>query len=62
MEYRYVVSEAPYNMAHNQDGSKVYYCHREDLPYVPVFGSIGDKKKAAGVCKEYNASIVRRRN
>ena len=23
-----------------------YYCHRDDCPHIPVFGSIGDKAKA----------------
>ncbi len=34
-----------------------YYCHQKAYPYIPVFGSIGDKKKATKVCQMMNNSI-----
>lgn len=34
-----------------------YYCHKRGFPYIPVFGSIGDKRKADKVCKIMNESV-----
>ena len=34
-----------------------WYCHMVGYPYIPVFGSIGDKRKAQGVCNMMNRSI-----
>ena len=31
-----------------------WYCARKEYPYIPVFGSVGDKAKAQKVCKERN--------
>ena len=31
-----------------------YYCHAEGYSYIPMFGSIGDKKKAQEVCRLVN--------
>lgn len=38
------------------DRSGAWYCHRRGYPYIPVFGSIGDKAKAMGICRMYNKS------
>lgn len=46
---KYVVSE--------DKKSGAWYCHMEGYPYIPVFGSIGDKKKALAVMKERNAFV-----
>lgn len=43
---KYVVSKG-------KDGD-YYYCHMEGYAYIPVFGSIGDKKKASTVCRMMN--------
>lgn len=34
--------------------SGAWYCHMEGYLYIPVFGSIGDKKKALAVMRERN--------
>ena len=34
----------------------VWYCHHRNYPYIPVFGSIGEKEKAQKVCDIYNRS------
>ena len=47
MKKPYVVSE--------KNGA--YYCHKRGFPYIPVFGSIGDKHKADKVCKIMNESV-----
>ena len=51
MKYQkpYVVSK--------DDKSGAYYCHMRGYPYIPVFGSIGDKKKAKKMCDMYNRSV-----
>lgn len=51
----YVVSEVPNNKI---SGNKepVFYCHMRNFPDIPVFGSIGDKKKANAVCRMMNAN------
>jgi hypothetical protein len=41
----------------SKDKSGVWYCHKKGYDYIPVFGSIGDKKKAQSVCKMMNRSI-----
>lgn len=38
----------------------LWYCHMEGFPYIPVFGSIGSKKKAMLVCKQKNACIIKK--
>lgn len=37
--------------------SGAWYCHMEGYPYIPVFGSIGDKKKALAVMRERNGNV-----
>ena len=37
--------------------SGAWYAHHRDYPYIPVFGSIGDKKKAQIIAYERNKSI-----
>lgn len=49
----YIVSQEP--------KSGAWYCHMREYPYIPVFGSIGDKRKAKKVCDKYN-SIYGRKN
>jgi len=34
-----------------------YYCHMIGYPDIPVFGSIGDKRKAQKVCDMMNKSV-----
>lgn len=46
----------PY-MVSEKDG--FFYCHRRGYPNIPVFGSIGDRKKAESVCKIMNRSVGR---
>ena len=46
----------PYVVAQDTK-SGAYYCHMRGYPNIPVFGSIGDKRKANRVCKEYNRSV-----
>ena len=46
-----------YIVSHDLKGG-FWYCHKEGFPYIPVFGSIGDKAKAQKVCKEMNKSIA----
>ena len=49
----YVVNEVPSSMV-SGNKEKVYYCHHKMTPQIPVFGSIGDKKKANRVCRMMN--------
>jgi hypothetical protein len=46
---KYVVSKNT-----DKQGKEFYYCHLENYPYIPVFGSIGNKKKANDICKLMN--------
>lgn len=41
----------------DSDGKECWYCHLKGFPYVPVFGSIGDKVKANRVCKMMNGMM-----
>jgi hypothetical protein len=34
--------------------SGAWYCHKKGYPNIPVFGSIGDKKKAQEICRIRN--------
>ena len=36
--------------------SGMWYCHKRDYPYIPVFGSIGDKAQASKIMNIYNRS------
>lgn len=47
----YVVSRVP---SAYSDAPDLWYCYLSGFPYVPVFGSIGDKETAKRVCKERN--------
>ena len=49
MNKPYIVSKCPENDA--------YYCHHRDYAYIPVFGSIGNKRKAQRVCDMMNESV-----
>lgn len=40
--------------------SGAYYCHMAGYAHIPVFGSIGDKKKAMKVCRIMNQSNTHR--
>lgn len=46
MKNLYVVSRDP--------KSGAWYCHMREFPNIPVFGSIGDKRKAMAVCRMRN--------
>ena len=46
-------SKKPYVISQDKK-SGAWYCHMRDYPYIPVFGSIGDKAKAMAVCKLKN--------
>jgi hypothetical protein len=35
----------------------IYYCHMRGYSNIPVFGSVGDKKKAQSICKIMNRSV-----
>ena len=52
--------EKPYVVSRDKSGA--WYCHMRGYPYVPVFGSIGDKKKADNICKTMNESVGKARN
>lgn len=56
---RYIVSEVPSNMLIGSYYEKVYYCHDRNYPNIPVFGSIGNKKKANKMCRMMNSTCGR---
>ena len=45
----------PYTVSQDRN-SGAWYCHRKGHDRIPVFGSIGDKKKAQSVCRLMNQS------
>lgn len=45
----------PYIVTKDKQG--FYYCHKRGYAYIPVFGSIGDRKKAQKVCDMMNRSV-----
>ena len=45
----YIVSKA-----RDKNGKEFYLCHKRGFDYIPVFGSIGDKRKAKDICKLMN--------
>lgn len=47
----------PYVVSELKEQKGAYYCHKRGYPYIPVFGSIGDKRKAEKVCKMMNESV-----
>lgn len=53
----YVVEKVPPEyMKGCPAGLELWYCHKEGYSYIPVWGSIGTKKEAEKVCREYNLS------
>lgn len=53
----YVISLVPMEMLATEskaDYGKIWYCHHRKTPNIPVFGSIGSKRKADRICKNYN--------
>lgn len=46
----------PYVISQDKE-SGAWYCHMRGYPYIPVFGSIGDKAKAQKVCNMMNRSV-----
>lgn len=53
------MKDKPYVISKDKQG--FWYCHMRGYSYIPVFGSIGDKKKAQRVCDMYNRSVGRGR-
>lgn len=49
-------NEKPYVISQDRQQG-FWYCHKRGYAYIPVFGSIGDKKKAQGVCDTMNRSV-----
>lgn len=47
----------PYVVSELKEQKGAYYCHKRGYPYIPVFGSIGDKHKADKVCRMMNESV-----
>ena len=56
MSVRKKKAEKPYVVSQDTK-SGAYYCHMRGYPNIPVIGSIGDKRKANRVCREYNRSV-----
>lgn len=50
--------ELMYTVSKTKEGA--YYCHAEGYPNIPVFGSIGDKKKAHEVCRLMNRDLPKK--
>ena len=48
--------QLPYVISYDAK-SDFWYCHMRGYAYVPVFGSIGDKRKAQRVCDMMNKSV-----
>jgi len=65
MKRAYVVSILPESKKDPASkGKKLYYCHHEGFPQIPIFGSVGTRAHAQTVCDQYNgipASERRRR-
>lgn len=51
---QYIVDVVPDRFMKGRHDEKVYYCHKRGYPYIPVFGNIGDRKKAQEICKSMN--------
>ena len=47
---QYIVERVPDRFMYGRHDEKVYYCHKRGYENVPVFGSIGDKRKAQEIC------------
>ena len=50
----YIVEMVPDRFMYGKYNEKVYYCHKREFPNIPVFGSIGDRKKAHEICNIMN--------
>lgn len=48
--------EKPYVISQDKKQG-FWYCHKRGYPYIPVFGSLGDKEKAQRVCRLMNESV-----
>jgi len=48
-------NEKPYIVSQDTK-SGAWYCHHRLYPNIPVFGSIGEKKKAQSICRDMNRS------
>lgn len=48
-------NELPYVISQERK-SGAWYCHKRGWPNIPVFGSVGDKEKAAETCRIRNSS------
>ena len=53
------MDKKPYVISQDKKGG-FWYCHQKGYSYIPVFGSIGDKRKAQKICDLMNKSIGRR--
>lgn len=51
----YVVSQAGRDIENNKE--PVYYCHDKNYPHIPVFGSMGNKRKANEICRLMNRDL-----
>ena len=58
MQVRMDRQEKPYTVSHDTKGD-FWYCHKRGYAYIPVFGSIGDKKTAQRICRTMNKSVGR---
>lgn len=55
MKHPYIVEKVPQEYLKGAPpGTEYWYCHREGYCYIPVWGSIGTKREAEKVCREYN--------
>lgn len=48
-------NEKPYIVSQDTK-SGAWYCHHRLYPNIPVFGSVGEKKKAQSICRDMNRS------
>ena len=46
----------PYTISKDKKGG-FWYCHKVGYPQIPVFGSIGNKRKAQEICRLMNGSV-----
>lgn len=49
------MEQKPYIVTQDKSGN--WYCCKRGFAYIPVFGSIGDKRKAQKVCDMMNKSV-----
>lgn len=55
-----MINRLPYVMSEIPNQKDIWYAHHRDLPDIPIFGSIGDKKKAMNIARIYNDPYRRR--